>query len=99
MSADMVQHREVVRIRTTAWKDKNGCYLKKSMTFQRRKSIGHGVLEDDCDMIGSDEVIPRITNLAQCEDGLYEVLLCNESKDWETGTIDSWDYKLVPHKP
>lgn len=48
-------------------------------------------------MIGADEVFPRITNIAQCEDGIYVVVTCNESRDYETGIIDDYDYKLVAY--
>lgn len=30
---------------------------------------------------------------------LYTIEVCNESKDWETGQIDSWDLKLVEYSP
>jgi len=49
-------------------------------------------------MIGADEVWPRILNLQECKDGLYEVKLCNEKRDWETGCIEDYDYRLVSLK-
>lgn len=87
--------RTVVRLRTTMWSDKNGLHLKKSLTFLRRKSEGFNVLEEDASAAGVEEVLPRILNLGKCEDGIYEVVVCNESHDWETGYVDDYDYRLV----
>jgi hypothetical protein len=28
------------------------------------------------------------------EDGVYEVVICNERRDWESGYIEDWDYRL-----
>lgn len=90
----------VVRITTSYWYDGNGLYSKKTIRFQRRKcSGGFNLLHEDCQMIGADEVIPRITNLNECEDGLYIVKTCNESSDWETPhIIDDYDYILIPYE-
>ena len=30
---------------------------------------------------------------------LYTLEPCNESRDWETGYIDSWDFELVEYTP
>jgi hypothetical protein len=47
-------------------------------------------------MVGADEVMPRIVNLDEVEDGLYRVITINERLNWETGYADSYDYRLVP---
>ena len=88
-------NRCVVRLRTTMWANKSGLHTKKSLTFLRRKSEGFNVLEEDASAAGIEEVLPRILNLDECEDGIYEVVICNESHDWETGYIDDYDYRLV----
>ena len=88
-------NRCVVRLRTTMWADKSGLHTKKSLTFLRRKSEGFNVLEEDASAVGVEEVLPRILNLDECEDGIYEVVVCNESHDWETGYVDNYDYRLV----
>ena len=61
----------VVRLRTTAWRDKNGLHLKKSLTFLRRQCIGFNILEEDAGAIGAEEVLPKIENLDECKDGIY----------------------------
>ena len=88
-------NRCVIRVKTTMWTDKRGLHIKKSLTFLRRQCEGFNVLEEDAGMAGADDVLPRILNLDQCEDGIYEVVTCNESRDWETGYVDGYDYQLV----
>jgi hypothetical protein len=89
---------EVVRVVTSYWSDKKGFHFRKSLIPLRRKSHGHQVLEEDVSMVGFEEVIPRILNLSECEDGVYDVVICNEKKDWETGCVEEWDYKLLPYR-
>lgn len=91
--------RVVVRIRTTAWKDHCGMYTKKSLSFARRQCEGHNYVEEDLSCIGAEETLQRITNLDACQDGLYEVAICNESRDWETGYVDDYGYELRPIAP
>ena len=88
--------REVVKLVTSSWCDKRGLHIRRDMLAVKRKSRGHQCLEEDCSMISPDEVWPRIVNLNECKDGLYEVVICNEWKDWETGHIEDYDYKLLP---
>lgn len=84
-----------VRLSTQMWGDKNGLYQKTVIKFLKRRSVGFNFLEEDCAMMGADEVLPRIINLNSCEDGIYQVVICNEHKDWETGRVEDWDYELV----
>lgn len=91
--------RVVVRIRTTAWNDHCGMYTKKSLSFARRQCEGHNYVEEDLSCIGAEETLQRITNLDACQDGLYEVAICNESTDWETGYVDDYEYELRPIAP
>lgn len=92
---DIKDNRCVVRLKTTSWADKRGLHQKKSLTFLRRQCEGFNVLEEDAGAIGADEVLPRILNLNECADGIYNVVVCNESRDFETGYINDYDYKLV----
>lgn len=88
----------IVRLRTEIWADKRGMHTKKSLVFMRKQCQGFNILEEDITADGAQDVMPRIINLEDCEDGLYEAVACNESTDWESGHIDSYDYKLVPIK-
>ena len=39
----------------------------------------------------------RITNLDVVGDGLYYLDVINEYRDWESGYVEDWEYKLVPY--
>lgn len=90
------ENRCFVRLRTTMWADKTGVYTKKSLTYLRRLCVGYNLLAEDVTQISADKIIPNIVDLYKCKDGIYEVVSCNESRDFETGYIDDYDYKLIP---
>jgi len=92
---DVNVSRCTVRVKTTVWADKRGLHTKKSLTFLRRQCEGFNVLAEDVSAIGAEEVLPRLVNLGEVEDGIYEVVVCNESHDYETGCVDDYDYRLV----
>jgi len=87
----------VVRLTTSVWHDKNGVHIDKTLRFLKRKCVGYNILYEDCCMAGAADVVKNITNLNECKDGVYQVVTCNESSDWETPHIlDDYDYKLIP---
>jgi hypothetical protein len=85
----------VVRLKTSVWNDSRGIHIKKDITYLRRKSFGFNILEEDVSNIGPEFVVSDIINLNSCSDGIYEVVICNESHDWETGYVDAYNYKLI----
>lgn len=85
----------VVRLRTTMYSDKKGIHIKKSLTFLLRQCEGYNIIEEDSSNVGAEEIFHRIINFDKCEDGIYEVIPCNERHDYETGYIEYYDYKLV----
>lgn len=85
----------VVRVTTSMWADKRGLHAKKSLVFLRRKCSVHNFLEEDARTIGAEEVLPSVLNLYTVEDGVYEVKICNQLRDWETGNVEDYDYRLV----
>ena len=90
----------VARLRDTYWQDARGeLHYRRSLRTMRRLSTGYYWLEEDATQIGAQEVIQRIVNLQECSPGLYIVVPCNMRSDWETGLVDSYDYKLVPYEP
>jgi len=89
----------VVRLRTSVWSDSKGLHIKRTLAHQKRLSTGFNILLEDLGAIGADEVAIRISNLASCLDGLYRVETCNESRDFETGLVDDYDYRLIPYEP
>lgn len=88
--------RLVVRVRTSHYAKRNGLVQTKSVTVMRRMSRGHDFLDEDVSATGAELVMDRITNLHEVEDGLYRVITINERRDWESGYVEEWDYKLVP---
>ena len=88
----------VVRVRTSYWHDKKGGHIRKDINYLKRKSRGYNVLDEDMYLGSADLVLPTIINLYDVEDGIYELITVNESRDWETGYIDSYDMKLIPYK-
>jgi hypothetical protein len=85
----------VVRLTTSVWNNDRGVHLKKSLNFLKRQCAGFNILAEDCLMIGAEEVVPKIINIDSVPDGVYRVVLCNASRDWVTGHVDDYDYKLV----
>lgn len=85
-----------VRLSTSYWKDRKGIHMCKSLTWMRRMSSGNNYVEDDASMGGVDAVFKMLTNLDECKDGIYRIDTVNVSRDFESGHVDSWDYKLIP---
>jgi len=91
--------RNIIRIRTTAWSDKRGIYLQKSLTYLHKYSSGVNALKMETEFVTPLDALQLITNLDACGYGLYELELCNAHYDWETGYMDSYAIKLVPFTP
>lgn len=85
----------VVRLRTDVWEDRRGLHQKKSLLFMRKQCKGFNILEEDIGAVGAAEILPRIININECKDGIYKVVTCNESHDFESGYIDDYDYRLI----
>lgn len=88
-------NRVVVRIRTTAFKTKRGSAVRKDIYVLKKQCLGFNFFEEEISQIGMENIVDRIVNLNQCDDGVYEMMICNESRDWETGYVDDYDFKLV----
>ena len=91
--------RSVVRLKTSYWcTTKRGISQRKDITILKRKSHGYHVLLEDISNMDIDEIFSRIVNLDGCVDGVYEIVACNPQKDWETGYVDDYDYRLICYK-
>ena len=72
-----------VRIRTSWWSDSRGVYERRAVTWLRRLSDSDfHLFEADVDAMGAEDSLKRIINLGECEDGIYQVVACNEHYDW-----------------
>ena len=87
----------VVRVRTSKYATSRGLAIRKEISYVRRKSRLHNILEEDASMVGADDVIDKIKNLDSVPDGLYRVATCDEHRDWETGYVDEYNYVLLPY--
>lgn len=90
------EHQTVVRVVTTSWLDGKGLHTKRSLNVLKRKSFGQNYLQEECSAIGAEEAVASIINLEEVKDGIYEVIVCNVSRDIESGYVDDWDLKLIP---
>jgi len=88
----------VGRLVTSFYHNNNGIFSRREFKFLHRKCQNENFLKEDADMIGADEAWRRIINIDECKDGIYQVVTCNESRDWETGDIDDYDFKLIPYE-
>ena len=87
----------VVRLRRSWWRDIHGLHQRTDLRYLKRACVGYNILADDAMNIGAEEVVPKITNLDECQDVIYYVNTCNIHRDWETGCIEEYDYMLVPY--
>lgn len=90
----------VVKVSTSYYHTGRGFASTKRVEFLRRKSDKEYVysIEEDASCGGADSVMQRIVNLDKVDDGVYQMIWINEFRDWESGYIEDWDYKLVPYK-
>ena len=86
----------IVRLSTSMWADHRGIYRKQSLTYLKRQSTCYELLKEEVDNVGVAETFPLILNLHECPDGVYQVVTCNLKRDWETGMVDEYDFRLVP---
>lgn len=97
-SLEKPRNRCVARVASSAWSDDRGLSFKRTLMVQKKLSTEYGRewIQEDAANIGVIEVIKKIINFNEVPDGLYEVVTCNESHDWESNTLDDYDYKLIP---
>lgn len=89
----------VVTLKTNVYKNSNGEYvIQKKIRRLKTKSSGFDFLEEDFSNTGGEYFDKMITNLYEVKDGTYEVIMCDEYRDYETGFIEDWSYKLIPYK-
>jgi hypothetical protein len=87
----------VVRVKTSVWADKKGLHTRRDVLYMNRLSSGYNILQEEMSATNDAEYVAHLLlNLNNIEDGLYAVQRTNCSHDFETGYIDSYDFKLVP---
>ena len=86
------EHKTVVSVKTELYKKGNSFVSAKVLTTLKRKSKGFDIL-NDC-ISQEIEDLGFIENLYQVEDGEYELVYNNPSRDWETGVYEYDGYYL-----
>lgn len=94
---DSKEPKIVVRITTNYFisSSQEICYSKKLRVLKRRSNpMGVGCF---LEVMGEcmDASLDMITNFHECDDGIYELVVHNEHRDWETGIVEDWDYQLI----
>ena len=89
-------HRCVVRLKRSAYYTRTGVYFTESLIYLRRKCSGYNILEEEAQGVGAMDALP--INMTEMEEGIYEVVSCNETRDWESGVIDGYELKLIPYE-
>lgn len=87
----------VIRLSTEYYQSGSKYNIKKVITPIKRKSSGYNLIVDGSYDVGIEEVLSNIINIDECEDGIYVVDTTNISRDYWTGEIDDYQYKLIEY--
>jgi hypothetical protein len=85
----------------TFYLDKNNnINARTEMRLLRRESCIYGWIDDFFLNIDAEALQAMFTGRELKHGCVYEVVIINEQKDYETGVVDDWDYdfKLVEEK-
>lgn len=87
----------VVRVGTSGYKRGDTYFYGRTLRVLQSKTT-FDYLKDEAESVGVEDGISNITNLDRVEDGLYDLVMTNISRDYESGYADDWSYTLYPHK-
>jgi hypothetical protein len=93
---EIKDNRCVVRLTTGAWHNRSGVFQTRSLKYLRTKGKNVDLLDEECNYMGASDVLERLINFSTSTDGIYQIVTCNHSTDWETGYVDGYDLKLIP---
>lgn len=86
----------MVMVGTEAYKRGNTYHMGRTIRVLQSETT-FDILHEDSDAIGIHDALSQIININYVQDGKYKLIAVNQSRDWETGHIDDYDLKLVPH--
>ena len=87
-------NRVVVRVTSSMYSNSKSFHYKRSCNLLKRKSLnGYWVLNEECDLDHHP-----LENLLEVEDGVYQVVVSDEHRDWESGMVDDYTLKLIPYE-
>jgi hypothetical protein len=87
----------IVRLTKSSYKRGNKYSKEISISLLKSKSKNENGWLDEEASNGFDSFMESITNLDSCKPGIYQFVTCNLSRDWETGIVDGYDFKLIPY--
>ena len=88
----------VVRVSTSFFMNKNGEFVsQRKIKRLKRKSRGFDFLSEDYFNVG-DAMLYMFENLHDVKDGIYYLVMSNITRDWESGYVDDYSYRLFPYK-
>ena len=73
--------------------------MRRDVLFLKRQCSGFNAILEDCDQTGVVDAMCTIIGLNTVPDGLYQMVMCNMHKDWETGHAETWQYMFTPWNP
>ena len=92
-----MENKTVIKVVTSYFSTKRGVHFKKDFLYQKRRSVGYNILEEDSSATTPTDTLLNIINLLNVDDGLYEVIIVNVTTDYESGIVDGYEYKLIPY--
>ena len=92
---DVKDNRTVVRVTQSCYTTPRGVKFERSLCVLKRKSYGNCLIRDDIAEDVEDR-LPLIENLFVVCPGVYELVVWDINRNWETGLPDEWTYKLIP---
>ena len=96
---DVDRGRLIVRVVTSGYSTGSGLAYKRELRFLKRKSsLCMDGMDEDISGFGEKSFIEQIDNFWEVNDGIYQLVRCNFSRDWESGIVDDWDFTLIPWK-
>lgn len=89
----------IVRVTISSWLDGRSLHYKKSLTTLKRKSSGYGlILLEEEDLHSDPDLIKRIINFNEVDEGIYELKVINEWREPEWGIVEDYDLILEPYE-
>ena len=96
---------KIYRGKVNAFINAKGEYIYQERMIPLKRQSCRGCeqcswIDDDLPEFISNDTLPIIQ---QIEDGMtYKLSIVNESRDWESGQVDDWDFefiKIIDNKP
>lgn len=88
----------VVKVSRSYYKRGKTYCCSINITPMRSLSNGEFNFDDEISQSDVESTLDLIENLHDVEDGYYQVIYTNISRDFESGYIDDYNLKLIPYE-